>query len=110
MINIHHLELFYYVARFGGISAAVRQMPYGIQQPTVSGQILQLEENLGVTLFQRQPFALTREGEELLEFIKPFFDQVEEVGERLQEMLIGLARHADAERIRSRAQRSMRAS
>lgn len=84
MINIHHLELFYYVAKFGGISAAVRQMPYGIQQPAVSGQILQLEDNLGVTLFQRQPFRLTREGEELLAFIKPFFDHVEEVGERLR--------------------------
>lgn len=84
MLNIHHLELFYYVAKFGGISAAVRQMPYGIQQPAISGQILQLEEDLGVTLFQRQPFRLTAEGEELLTFIKPFFDQVEEVGERLR--------------------------
>lgn len=84
MINIHHLELFYYVARFGGISAAVRQMPYGIQQPAVSGQILQLEENLGVTLFERQPFRLTPQGEELLAFIKPFFDNVEQVGERLR--------------------------
>lgn len=84
MINIHHLELFYYVARFGGISAAVRQMPYGIQQPAVSGQILQLEENLGVTLFERQPFRLTPQGEELLAFIKPFFDHVEQVGEQLR--------------------------
>lgn len=84
VINIHHLELFYYVARFGGISAAVRQMPYGIQQPAVSGQILQLEENLGVTLFERQPFRLTPQGDELLAFIKPFFDQVESVGERLR--------------------------
>ncbi len=84
VINIHHLELFYYVAKFGGISAAVRQMPYGIQQPAVSGQILQLEENLGVTLFERQPFRLTREGEELLTFIRPFFDNVEQVGERLR--------------------------
>jgi DNA-binding transcriptional LysR family regulator len=84
VLNIHHLELFYYVAKFGGISAAVRQMPYGIQQPAVSGQILQLEENLGVTLFQRQPFRLTREGEELLGFIRPFFDHVEEVGENLR--------------------------
>ena len=32
-MNIHHLELFYYVAKFGGISEAVRNMPYGIQQP-----------------------------------------------------------------------------
>ncbi len=84
MINIHHLELFYYVARHGGISAAVRNMPYGIQQPAVSGQILQLEEDLGATLFERQPFRLTPQGEELLAFIKPFFDNVEQVGERLR--------------------------
>jgi DNA-binding transcriptional LysR family regulator len=83
-MNIHHLELFYYVARHGGISAAVRRMPYGIQQPAVSGQILLLEEDLGVTLFQRQPFRLTPEGEELMKFIQPFFDNVEEVGVRLR--------------------------
>ena len=41
--NLHHLELFYYVAKYGGITPAVRKMPYGIQQPAVSGQMLQLE-------------------------------------------------------------------
>ena len=43
-MNIHHLELFYYVARHGGITEAVRNIPYGIQQPAVSGQVAQLEE------------------------------------------------------------------
>src|SRR5206468_12584439 len=61
--NIHHLELFYYVARHGGISEAVRNIPYGIQQPAVSAQIIQLEESLGVTLFNRRPFSLTVGGE-----------------------------------------------
>ena len=37
-MNVHHLELFYYVARHGGISRALQYMPYGIQQPAVSGQ------------------------------------------------------------------------
>ena len=37
--NLHHLELFYHVARHGGITAAARSMPYGIQQPAISGQI-----------------------------------------------------------------------
>jgi DNA-binding transcriptional LysR family regulator len=50
-MNIHHLELFYYVARHKGISEAVRNIPYGIQQPAISGQILQLEDFLGTTLF-----------------------------------------------------------
>jgi DNA-binding transcriptional LysR family regulator len=83
-MNIHHLELFYYVARHGGITEAVRNIPYGIQQPAVSGQVAQLEEFLAVTLFQRRPFALTPEGSKLYEFIKPFFSELETVATELQ--------------------------
>lgn len=83
-MNIHHLELFYYVARHGGISEAVRNMPYGIQQPAISGQIIQLEEFLGVTLFQRRPFSLTPPGKELYEFIRPFFDNLVPMSEKLR--------------------------
>ena len=64
-MNVHHLELFYYVARHGGVSAAARAMPYGIQQPAISAQILQLEDSLGTTLFHRRPFRLTGTGEAL---------------------------------------------
>lgn len=83
-MNIHHLELFYYVARHGGIMPAVRNMPYGIQQPAVSGQILQLEGDLGLKLFHRRPFELTPAGQELFEFVKPFFGQVEQFAEKLR--------------------------
>jgi len=83
-MNIHHLELFYYVAKYEGITAAVRKMPYGIQQPAVSGQILQLEEKLGVKLFNRRPFALTAAGEELYDFCYPFFSRLRDVEERLR--------------------------
>ena len=83
-MNIHHLELFYYVAKHGGISEAVRNIPYGIQQPAVSGQIIQLEEFLGVTLFQRRPFCLTPGGEELYAFIQPFFERLDDVATKLQ--------------------------
>ncbi len=83
-MNIHHLELFYYVAKFGGISEAVRNMPYGIQQPAMSGQVIQLEEFLGTTLFQRRPFQLTTEGKELYDFICPFFDNLDAVATRLR--------------------------
>jgi DNA-binding transcriptional LysR family regulator len=83
-MNIHHLELFYYVARHGGISEAVRHMPYGIQQPAISAQVIQLEEFLGVTLFQRRPFALTPQGEELYAFVKPFFDNLGPMAEKLR--------------------------
>src|SRR5690242_10512778 len=83
-MNIHHLELFYYVARHGGITEAVRNIPYGIQQPAVSGQVAQLEEYLGVVLFQRRPFALTAAGEKLFQFIQPFFSNLDNVASELQ--------------------------
>ena len=83
-MNIHHLELFYYVAKYGGISEAVRNIPYGIQQPAMSGQVIQLEEFLGITLFQRRPFALTAPGAKLYDFIKPFFDNLAPMAEKLR--------------------------
>jgi DNA-binding transcriptional LysR family regulator len=89
-MNVHHLELFYYVARHGGIMPAVRNIPYGIQQPAVSSQIAQLEEFLGATLFHRRPFALTPEGEKLFAFIQPFFSNLGKVTDELQG---GQARH-----------------
>ena len=78
-MNVHHLELFYFVARHGGIMPAVRNIPYGIQQPAVSAQVAQLEEFLGATLFQRRPFALTPAGEKLYDFISPFFSKLDAV-------------------------------
>jgi DNA-binding transcriptional LysR family regulator len=83
-MNIHHLELFYYVARHGGITEAVRNIPYGIQQPAVSGQVAQLEEYLGVTLFQRRPFALTPAGEKVYQYIQPFFANLDALASELQ--------------------------
>src|SRR5215218_8219424 len=83
-MNIHHLELFYYVAKHGGVSAAARKMPYGIQQPAISAQVLRLEQELGKTLFQRRPFRLTGPGEELFQFIEPFFGGLAAMGHRLR--------------------------
>src|SRR3954469_12806074 len=83
-MNVHHLELFYYVAKHGGITEAVRKIPYGIQQPAVSGQILRLEYDLGVKLFQRRPFQLSAAGRDLYEYIAPFFGALAEKGQRLR--------------------------
>ena len=83
-MNIHHLELFYYVARHGGVSAAARHIPYGIQQPAISAQVIQLEDDLGTALFHRRPFQLTRAGDELFHFIEPFFGGLEAVGSKLR--------------------------
>lgn len=59
-------------------------MPYGIQQPAVSGQVARLEETLGTKLFERRPFALSPAGVELFEFIRPFFDEVDKVAETIR--------------------------
>lgn len=83
-MNVHHLELFYYVARHGGISRAVRLMPYGIQQPAMSSQMIRLEKDLEVSLFRRRPFELTRAGEDLYAFVRPFFSRLGEVEESLR--------------------------
>ena len=64
---------------------AVRNIPYGIQQPAVSGQIAKLEESLGTKLFQRRPFALSPTGAELFEFIRPFFENIDLVAGRLHQ-------------------------
>jgi DNA-binding transcriptional LysR family regulator len=83
-MNIHHLELFYYVARHGGIMPAVRNIPYGIQQPAISAQVGQLEEYLGVTLFHRRPFQLTDAGEKLFAHIQPFFSKLDALAAEFQ--------------------------
>ncbi len=83
-MNVHHLELFYYVAKYEGITAAVRKMPYGIQQPAVSGQLLQLEKHLGVKLFNRRPFSLTTAGDDLYDYVYPFFSRLGDVESRLK--------------------------
>lgn len=85
--NRHHLALFYYVARHGGISAALPHIPYSIQQPALSEQMLQLERVLGQRLFTRhpQPFALTAAGTRLYALLRP-------AHETLQRALDDLAR------------------
>jgi DNA-binding transcriptional LysR family regulator len=83
-MNVHHLELFYYVAKHGGISQAVRNIPYGIQQPAISHQIRSLEEDLGQILFHRRPFELTPAGKELYDLSRSFFDQLEPLAVKLR--------------------------
>ncbi len=76
MINLHYLELFYYLARHRGVSEAARRMPYGLQPSTISRQVGRLEQQIGATLFERRPFALTPAGKQLYAFVRVFFDQL----------------------------------
>ncbi|HLP07396.1 MAG TPA: LysR family transcriptional regulator [Opitutaceae bacterium] len=97
VLNIHHLELFYHVARAGGISRAVKRIPYGIQQPAVSGQIAALERELGVRLFERSPFRLTPAGAELFAFVEPFFGGLASIEAKLSEQAAPVLRIGAAE-------------
>jgi len=76
MLNLHHLELFYFVCRYGGISRACQRMPYGVQQPAVSTQLKALEQEIGESLFERRPFRLLPPGEYLFGEIAPFFNRL----------------------------------
>lgn len=84
MFRPHQLELFYYVARYGGISAAVRHIPYGIGQPAVSGQMSDFEREVGEILFHRRPFQLTEQGQLIYDHIRPFHEGLPALWEHLQ--------------------------
>ncbi|MEM7774120.1 MAG: LysR family transcriptional regulator [Pseudomonadota bacterium] len=64
---------FWITAELGSLSAAAREL--GLTQPTVSRQVMALEEHLGVTLFERigKSLAITQAGLDLL-------DEVREMG------------------------------
>jgi DNA-binding transcriptional LysR family regulator len=96
-MNVHHLELFYFVAKHGGISAAVRHIPYGIQQPAVSSQVRALEESVGVPLFERSPFRLTPAGAKLFAHVQPFFENLDELASQLRGVAVPEMRIGGAE-------------
>ena len=98
----HQLELFYYVAKHGGISAATRHMPYGIGQPAVSGQLTAMERRLGKRLFERKPFKLTDEGGKLFAHVQPFFDGLVPLWHQLRRELSPLLRIVADENIGAR--------
>ena len=66
----NHIRGFHATAVAGSLSAAARQL--GLTQPTLSRQVLALEAELGVTLFERRgrKLVLTQTGRELLDHIR----------------------------------------
>jgi DNA-binding transcriptional LysR family regulator len=59
-------------------------MPYGVQQPAISGQISQLEKTLEIKLFQRRPFGLTPAGSKLFAEIEAFFAGLGELPDQIR--------------------------
>jgi LysR family transcriptional regulator, transcriptional activator of nhaA len=72
-LNLHHLYYFWVVAKEGGVTNACRKLH--LAQPTVSAQIIELEEKLGQPLFKRsgKRMALTEAGELALDYANQIF-------------------------------------
>ena len=70
-MQTQHLVSFYQVARLGSITKAAQALK--LSQPTVTGHLQKLEEELGVVLFDRikRPILLTTDGAQILEFTTP---------------------------------------
>ena len=89
-LNYHHLLYFWVIAREGSISKACEELR--LAQPTLSGQLKSLEENLGEPLFERKGRGL-----ELTEVGKTVFSYAEKIfslGQELQEVIRGLPKIA----------------
>ena len=73
------------VARHGGVGRAARST--GRPKATLSRRIRQLEDTLGVRLFERggHELRLTEEGRELQEQTQSLLDHIEEVGDALRQ-------------------------
>jgi LysR family transcriptional activator of nhaA len=86
-LNYHHLFYFWTIVREGGVSAASRKLR--LAQPTVSGQLKELEKSLDVQLFHRRGsrLVLTDVGSHVYRYANEIFA----LGRELQESLAGRA-------------------
>lgn len=86
-INYHHLYYFKTIAEEGSVSKAAEKLLLG--QPTLSAQLKQFEESLGVQLFERQhkKLILTEQGQVALDYAKNIFRTGNEMYEVLQDRI-----------------------
>lgn len=82
-INYHHLFYFKTIAEEGTVSKAAEKLRLG--QPTLSAQLKQFEETLGVQLFERhhKKLVLTEQGKVALDYAKNIF----RIGSEMYEVL-----------------------
>jgi LysR family transcriptional activator of nhaA len=87
-LNYHHLLYFWTVAKEGSIARACEKLR--LAQPTISGQLRLLEENLGEKLFTKQGrrLALTEVGQVVYQYA----DEIFSLGRELQDVLKGRPR------------------
>lgn len=88
-MELRHLRYFQAVAEEEGVRAAADRL--GIAQPAISRQIKDLEEELGVALFQRvgRGLALTDAGKTYLQRVRAVLSQLNEAGERARAVAKG---------------------
>jgi LysR family transcriptional activator of nhaA len=86
-INYHHLFYFKTIAEEGSVSKAAVKLRLG--QPTLSAQLKQFEETLGVQLFDRhhKKLVLTEQGKVALDYSKNIFRMGSEMYEVLHDRL-----------------------
>ncbi len=86
-INYHHLYYFKIIAEEGSVSKAAQKLRLG--QPTLSAQLKQFEDTLGVQLFERQhkKLILTEQGKVALDYSKGIFRMGSEMYEVLHDRL-----------------------
>ena len=84
-LNYHHLLYFWTVAKEGSIARACEKLH--LAQPTISGQLRLLEENLGEKLFAKagRGLALTETGQVVYRYAEEIFG----LGQELQSALKG---------------------
>lgn len=84
-LNYHHLLYFWTVAKEGSISKACQKL--SLAQPTISGQLRVLEDNLGEKLFKKagRGLALTELGQVVFQYA----DEIFGIGRELQDVLKG---------------------
>ena len=75
-MQTQHIVSFYHVARLRSITKAADVQ--GLAQPTVTSHLKKLEEELGVSLFDRikRPIMLTSDGVAVLEMVAPIVPHV----------------------------------
>ncbi len=88
-LNYHHLLYFWTVARFGTIARASAEL--SLAQPTISGQIRVLEDQLGEKLFQRsgRNLVLTDMGRVVFRYADDIFSLGRELMDTLKDRPTG---------------------
>jgi LysR family cyn operon transcriptional activator len=88
-MNFRHLRTFVAIADAGGVARAAARL--NMTQPTASRQVLALESELGVPLFDRigRGVQLTSEGEDLLRRGRRLLSEVDSINDRARALKSG---------------------